>query len=387
MTITYPRDAAPKLHERLLEKRESVLASFVGTEEEIEAFRRYIAYVEPIPSLIDLEVLLDTVFFASLAQEEGQPVSCSLSYCDPSLAVESKWPVVRFASDFPLMVEQIRRISPATDPQAIDIGVFPSQGDLKIWGLIYIRRSEPGRRSFPPGLTFVSRQVGVVAVRDGLEDLLILSHGQVVFADAHGAFDSILSQMFLAKAFHESRSLRNRCASAAKIIDMACVALDNRVGATILVVLQGMEPRALDQPKYGVHESTREVLALALADNNQIPLLRSVARLAFIDGALVVDESGMLLGAGAMIRTEETPNFNVLLLNPLIPSEKYKRIPLSSFSGGARHRSALVFCYLNPGALALVVSHDGVMSFFVRPSDEDGVMAVRPFRMGAPLSL
>jgi hypothetical protein len=387
MKIDYPRHAAPRLHAQLLEQRATFLSTLVASEVEVEDFRRHKERVEPIPSLADLEALLDVAFFSSLTQEEGKSVVFSLLYCDPTLAIESKWPVVRFSADLPLSVEQIRKLSPATDPQAIDIGVYPSNGELAIWGTVYLRRSQPGQRSFPPGLSFVSRQVGVVTVRDGLEDLLTFSHGQLTFTDTQTSFDSLGLRQLVAKAFLEDRSFPDRYASAAKIIDMACVALNGGVGATVLVVPKGMTPEALDQPKYGVHASSREALAAALADSKQIELVRSVAQLAFIDGALVVDEFGMLLGAGTMIRTEQTPDFTVVLVNPAAPSTPRTQIPLSSFSGGARHRSALVFCYLNPGALALVVSHDGVMSLLVRPTQEDKVLAIRPFRKGAPLSI
>lgn len=359
----------------------------VASEAEVADFRRQKERAEPIPSLSDLETLLDVAFFASLTQEEGKSVHFSLIYCDPALAVESKWPVVRFAADLPFSVEQIRKLSPATDPQAIDIGVYPSNGELAIWGTVYLRRSQPGQQSFPPGLSLVSRQVGVIVVRDGLEDLLTFSQGQLTFTDFHDSFDSVALRQLVAKAFLEDRSFPDRYASAAKIIDIACVALNGGSGATVLVVPKGMTPEALDQPKYGVHESTRETLAAALADSKQTDLTRLVAQLAFVDGALVVDEFGMLLGAGTMIRTEQTPDFTVVLVNPAAPTTPHTQAPLSCFSGGARHRSALVFCYLNPGALALVVSHDGVMSLLVRPAQEDIVMAIRPFRKGAPLTI
>jgi hypothetical protein len=387
MKIEYPRDAASRLHAQLWEQRATFLNKLVATDTEIEEFRQHKARVEPIPSLAELEALLDIAFFSSLTQEEGKSVVFSLLYCDPTLAVESKWPVVRFASELTFSVEQIRKLSPAADPQTIDIGVYPSNGELAIWGMVYVRRAQLGQHSFPPGLSFLSRQVGVVTVRDGLQDLLTFSRGQLTFTDTHASFDSSGLRQLVAKAFLDSRSFPDRYASAAKIIDMACVALNDGVGATVLVVPVGMTPEALDLPKYAVHESSREALAAALADNKQIDLIRSVAQLAFIDGALVVDEFGMLLGAGAMIRTEQTPNFTVVLINPAEPSITPTRIALSSFSGGARHRSALVFCYLNPGALALVISHDGVMSLLVRPTQEDVVVAIRPFRKGAALSM
>jgi hypothetical protein len=88
-----------------------------------------------------------------------------------------------------------------------------------------------------------------------------------------------------------------------------------------------------------------------------------------------------------MIRTDQTPDFEVLVVNPAIPTNPPVRLRLSGFSGGARHRSSLVFCYLNPGSLALVVSHDGVMSVMTRPLEENSVVVLRPFLRGSDLGI
>lgn len=168
---------------------------------------------------------------------------------------------------------------------------------------------------------------------------------------------------------------------------MACVALEGGQGATVLVVPSGMTPTGFDPPRYAVHDASRQILASALSDPNRIELVRSVARMAFVDGALLLDESGILHGAGTMIRTERTDNFEVIIVSPASPANNHKSIRLTEFSGGSRHRSALVFCYLNPGALALVVSHDGVMSVITRPYEEQGVFVLTPFLRGSDLSI
>ncbi len=385
MELAYPREAAAPLHDRLTERVAAVFATMNGSSnEEIESARQFSNRIAPIPSVSDLEYLLDIAFFASLTQEEGRPVCFSLAYCDPTYTLDSKTPAVRFATELPLAVEHIRKLSPASNPETTDIAVFPSGNKLTIWGLVYARSLPPGTTSKLLGLAVATRQVGVLIVRFNHEHVLTFANGQITFADTN-AFNSESILRFLMRAFQANRPSYAKYFSATTIIDMACVALEGGVGATVLVLPQGLTARALEPAKYGVHESARATLAAALADPGQFELARSVAHLASIDGALVVDEFGMLLGAGTMIRTEETPDFSVVIVNPQSPTEPPKHGALSSFSAGARHRSGLVFCYLNPGAVALVVSHDGVMSLLTRPVEEEKVLAVRPFRRGAPI--
>jgi hypothetical protein len=308
-------------------------------------------------------------------------------YCDPEVAIESKWPAIKFTAELPLSVEHIRKLSPATDSSDVDIAVFARDGELFLWGLVYISHSAPGTRSYPPGLSVSSRQAGVVVVQESMENVLIFRNGAATFSDSGGDIDKWSLRQILAKAFDTQRTFPDRYATAARIIDMASVALENGSGATVLVVPQGMHTTGLDAPKYSVHDSTRELLAAALSDPELTDIVKSVARLAFVDGALVLDEHGALLGAGTMIRTEQTLDFDVLVFNPTAPNAPPLRRTLSSFSGGARHRSALVFCYLNPGTLSLVVSHDGVMSVMTRPIEQGGVAVFRPFLRGFDLGI
>ena len=56
-----------------------------------------------------------------------------------------------------------------------------------------------------------------------------------------------------------------------------------------------------------------------LADQERTDIVKSEARLSFVDRALVLDEHGALLGAGTMIRTEQTLDFDVLIFSMLLP--------------------------------------------------------------------
>jgi len=387
MSIAYPRDAASQLYSLLLKRHQQDFASWRGSDEVTASASAHYERIRPIPSERVLADLLDIAFFASITQEEGKSVSFTLLYCDPEVAIESKWPAIKFTAELPLAIEHIRKLSPATDSSDVDIAVFDRNGDLFLWGLVYIRHSAPGALCYPPGLSVSSRQAGVVVVQESMENVLIFRNGTVTFFDSGVDINKWSLRQILAKAFDTQRTFPDRYATAARIIDMASVALENGSGATVLVVPEGMNTTGLDAPKYSVHDSSRELLAAALSDQERTDIVKSVARLAFVDGALVLDEHGALLGAGTMIRTEQTLDFDVLIFNPAAPNAPPLRRTLSSFSGGARHRSALVFCYLNPGTLSLVVSHDGVMSVMTRPIEEDGVAVFRPFLRGFDLGI
>jgi hypothetical protein len=180
-----------------------------------------------------------------------------------------------------LTVEEIRKLSPATDPSTVDIGVFRQDGPLFLWGVAYLRRAVPGVpgvREYPPGLSITSRQPGVLVVREGMRDVLVFSRGHVAIPDEHGGVVSSTLRQFLAKTFDSQRSFPDRYASAARIIDMACVALEGGQGATVLVVPSGMTPTGLDTPRYAVHDASRQILASALSDPDRIELVdRSLA--------------------------------------------------------------------------------------------------------------
>lgn len=243
MPVRYPRDAASELLDRLTAKRQKFFASWQGDEESLRSARADYERVRPLPRQQDLAELLDVAFLASIAQEEGRAVTFTLLYCDPLLAIESQWPMIRFASDLALTVDEIRKLSPATDPSTVDIGVFRQDGPLFLWGVAYLRRAVPGFpgvRQYPPGLSITSRQPGVLVVREGMRDVLVFSGGHVTIPDEHGGVVSSTLRQLLAKAFDSPPSFPDRYASAAGIIDMACVALEGGQGATVLVVPSGM---------------------------------------------------------------------------------------------------------------------------------------------------
>ena len=383
---SYPHEFSEQLLQVITQSRALEFEALKGDSQAISQFQAHRSKVAPIPSSNHLREMLDAVFFSSLAQEEGQPVTFTLIYSDPDVAVESAWPCIRFNASLSLSTECIRKLSPAAPPRQVDIAVFPQDGSLRIWGLLYVRHSSPDQHSYPPGISITTLQTGVLSAKFGESELMSYSRGEAVFFDPYETINASGLRQLLAQVFAEDRPFPEKYQTAAILLGMCSVPLDFGAGATLLIVPLSHEVRGLDSPRYCADEVTCKALSVALVSPDQDHVAAAAARLFFIDGAVLFREGVGLLGAGAMIQTLDTGDFDISIIAPHKFLEKPIETTLSRFNGGARHRSALVFCYLNPGALAIVVSQDGVMSLLVRPLREERVYAIRPIRRGTRLA-
>jgi hypothetical protein len=383
----YPYEVSDKLSQAIARSRELEVDQLrSGDAQALDVLLAWKLRIEPIPSPEHLREMVDATFFSSLANEEGQPIAFCLIYTDPAVAIESKWPCVRLTTPLTLSTEHIRKLAPAAPPGVVDIAVFPHEGRLMIWGLLYVRRSSPGQRSYPLGFSIVALQAGVLSARFSETELLSYTRGDAVFFDPQESLDAIGLRQLLAKVFADDRPFVERLKTADTLLRMCSVPLDAGAGATLLVVPQDQSVEGLDAPRYQADEITCKGLSEALISPDNAHVVAAAARLLFIDGAVVFREGVGLLGAGAMIRTKEAGDFPVHIVAPHNLAATRIETTLRAFNGGARHRSALIFCHANPGALAVVVSQDGVMSLLVRPLLEECVLAVRPIRRGTRIS-
>jgi hypothetical protein len=124
-------------------------------------------------------------------------------------------------------------------------------------------------------------------------------------------------------------------------------------------------------------DASSDVKAAILAAVSQLHwhpevVLRPVARLAAVDGAVVMTEDLDILGFGAMISVGATPDVHLVTPWP----ERVERIDIEEV-GGARHQSAVRFVGKHRESLALVVSHDGHLSLAHWSSEHDGVLLLK----------
>ncbi len=333
MLFQYPRDVAAALHEALLRRRSETVEKLALNESELAQVGAQFDYLEPIPSIKSLQSLLDVAFFASLTKEEGAPVSFSLLYCDSALASQSKWPAVQFADHLPLAVEQLRKLSPAASPKTTDIGVYECDQGLSIWGLVYARRTGPTVRTYPLGLAIRTHQPGVLTATCMSELLLTYANGLASFPAGQNAVDQKSLLSLIAKAFDQDQTFPERMISASCILRLALAALEAGSGATLLIVPSGLNTTDL-KFRYPLDATTNPNLVDIMSATDGSTVTAAVSGLVNLDGALVLDERGKILGAGAMIQVPETPDFKVMIVSPNAPSSPPSSFPLSQFSGG-----------------------------------------------------
>jgi DNA integrity scanning protein DisA with diadenylate cyclase activity len=97
---------------------------------------------------------------------------------------------------------------------------------------------------------------------------------------------------------------------------------------------------------------------------------RSVARLAEVDGAVVLTCQLRVLGFGAKISVKPTP--------PVSQSEAKEGVWISiERAGGTRHQSAIRFVGKSPESIAVIISQDGHASVANYSATHAGVLLLR----------
>jgi hypothetical protein len=94
---------------------------------------------------------------------------------------------------------------------------------------------------------------------------------------------------------------------------------------------------------------------------------RVIANLAAIDGAVVLDKRFALLGFGVEVSAEVAPPPRVWRA---LDAEGHERRAEEVEAVGTRHRAAYRFALENPRGLAIVISHDGGVSFVANRDGE-----------------
>lgn len=134
-----------------------------------------------LPSEQVLKNLFDSLFYASLHTEEGQPIILHAVLIDPDnpdptppeIIVNDRWSYIRLAEPLAFEPTSISKIAMASDPKSTSLAVYPDkENNLWIWGLIdqqhrvhrYVTREvEEGAER--PGLIEVSISgIGILSV-------------------------------------------------------------------------------------------------------------------------------------------------------------------------------------------------------------------------------
>ncbi len=294
----------------------------------------------PLPPTERLAVVLEELFWASLLEEEGRPCRPRLLYTlGDHASTSGHW----FEEAVPLSREALRKLAPTQ-----------------------------GRHGY---LTWTIGMRGPVIV--GIEtkpgDAFLLS------APAAGAIDAVWSRWRILTMRGGEIQRLSTCAlpDATKVFDVvkdAIGGMPNLLVSTLLTIAEdghggslwlvsestrNPQPRSIAGVRMGhVLEPGPPPLERFVDEADRQRWIASVAHLASVDGAVVLDAAARIIGFSAFVETGAP-----VPLIELLPSGGTRRIS-SPDTGGGRHRAAAEFCRrVAPGA-ALVVSSDGRISVF-----------------------
>jgi hypothetical protein len=156
MAASFPADLATHVHAQLKDRKERP------------------------PSLAIMTKLFETMYFASLKQEEAQPISCRIAFIrrsrpdpkPPERTVADRWQVFPLGADLPLTVRNLVKLSTAVDPWGSTLAVdVDSESKLRIWGLIdqsvhystYVAKEASSAPEMPGMFQVVIQATGEVA--------------------------------------------------------------------------------------------------------------------------------------------------------------------------------------------------------------------------------
>jgi hypothetical protein len=373
-----------------------------------------------------LSEALSVAFQASLTSEENRPTRFRLLLTPASALPETGAPNegvlrLRFDKSRPLSAGELRRLSPSTPFETSLIGAHSEEGRLRIWGLAH---SGPawlaptwGGRSVVPNWTYdpIIHVIapGHLAVRSAGKLVGALEAGVLVDAMTD-VFDSDWLPALFAREWEQIRAehaARQAETASPTLADSSLVGRvgqhmlrraiqlvrGTRHGGMILVVdvasgitatagLVGLRLKYRfdhDEPSRRYRTLLFEILERVAAatskasvgwtdfaldgspglerlEQSVFELSRLIANLAAIDGAVVLDKRFSLLGFGAEVSAELPGPSRVWRA---LETEGRELEPDDIESVGTRHRAAYRFVHDHPGGLAIVISHDGGVSF------------------------
>jgi hypothetical protein len=393
MELHSPGSCAPALLDRLHRRRSGGVEPSLGEDRgpgerlDIDA---------PVPeSEDDLGRLLDTCFFATMLAEEARPTRFAAAYRAPDGL--DGIPARRLARPLPFTPETIRRIAPATDPDLTCLGVWPSDGELFVWGLL----DAPRLRC----LQIFGTDTGQLRVTYFRQIQMIYAQGiGRVRAEHDPSYLTSIQLIAAAMGLVRPQWYRPRA-----LLGLADALIREGHGGAILVSKQPREEvrrghisltypsfgplRTLEEPVLEAQEAAAPSPDAALFEHfksvERQNDIRRTARLAAVDGAVLCDPHLRIIGFGAMIDIQGmAPGAGIYRVDlpAAMPHLSETPADLSRISarhaipieevGGQRHQSAVRWCSTSPAAkLALVCSQDSAASL-IAPTGTDGDVGV-----------
>lgn len=356
------------------------------------------------PSLEHLAELVNVAHWASLATEEGRRVVVSIILRQPDHSVDT----FHFDSPLDFTARTLGKLGPALESPQADIGVWPDEsGKLKIWGFTAVAyetavKSDLWVQIMGPGRVLIMFSGRTIAA---------LTANRAAFVDSRPFLHSIMPKI-AAQAQKTDITLLNLFRYNAILKIAQFMRLHGR-GGTVLVVPEDPNwKKSISTPiKYTGGASFLDAEAMLLPPSrteladaeNLLRLVRElnlspkkdwlrnwqqlqqqcarIARLTAVDGALVMTFDRYVYCFGAKIEAIDTRSIatSLKVIEPFENQEVRER-PFTSL-GGTRHISAAQFVYDQPGAISIVASQDGNVTFFTRDQESGAILTVQQAEM------
>lgn len=321
----------------------------------------------PLPEHEYLTRLLEIAYHASFTTEERRGTCFSAVICAPEA---SEKPIV-FASPRDFNLHELMRLAPVAAGDGVMVGITHSNDTAvpQIWGLcsdavsqLVIRVPGPGALDITRNdVTILSLKTGRIAQSSGGSGHEMVTHflehanralwsgiefGGATWSPEHVVYPSYLFDIAgaISREGHGGALLVVPEASADSVyplvkIKYACN--DDAIWPTLLVAI-----RRYHDPTF---QNDREVSRVETAEAETQRLLRRLANLAAVDGAVLITDRFRLLGFGVEVVAPAAVSHVEIWPEGPAPVEAF----------GTRHRSAIRFCSAFPQGMALVCSQDG----------------------------
>jgi hypothetical protein len=377
-----------------------------------------------------LEDALSVAFQASLTSEEARPTRFRLLLTPADRLPENGVPNqgvlrLRFDQSRPVTADELRRLAPSTPFETSLIGAHAEDGKLRIWGVAH---SGPawlapswGGRDVVPNWTFDP----IIHVT-GPGQLAVRCAGQLVGALERGLLVDAMMDVFesewLPALFAREReqvraehAARQAQVASPTLVEHSLVArigqhmlrrsiqlirgarhggmilmVDSAPGASTFDGLRLKYRFQQDEPAHRYRTLLLQILERVAAATSKttvewadfardaspdlerlesavFEMSRTIANLTAIDGAVVLDKRLGLVGFGAEVSPELSAPSRVWRA---LDAEGREREPDDIENVGTRHRAAYRFVQDHPRGLAIVISHDGGVSFVANRDQE-----------------
>lgn len=345
-----------------------------------EARAHGLADLASLPGEETIEAVVTAAFWASLRREEGYMPKISLAFLSPE---EAEHPLI-FERPLALAPETLTRVAPAVDRPGIHLGVWPSNGELAVWGttlnvppLCFVLEVAS------PGLLVIKHHRGGEAGK--FANVVVLEGDQIKVIDEQASNIPdcpalITSMLGLDSPVSWSNSLN-------VLVQLAVSMRAHGRGGSLLIVPAGTDawresilhpfPYAVSPPFAELARLVSEAPGGPLRRDALTRTVDAIAGLTAVDGAAVMNSRYELLGFGAKIaRRRGAPRVEQVIATEPIENQEAMLVHPEQL-GGTRHLSAAQFAQDQRDALALVASQDGRFTVFAWSPCETTVHAHR----------